>query len=221
MRSPRREILVLSHIEHVKTRQILALSSTFKKAFSLPGALPRTYDFEGVPGDYIVDLVVRLLHAVRAQTLEKERAVELIGERTGPPLRQRPGRNFEVLKWAHNELDLPWAPYLAGRVSDDVLLLRVLRGTSSELKRRWPADVGPEEWKGVTMENGQVEGLWLSVKGLCAMPAEVGRLGALRSLVLAGNQLTSLPAEIGQLTSLQGSPRRQPVCRRRSGSSRR
>ena len=31
------------------------------------------------------------------------------------------GRNFEVLKWAHNELDLPWAPYPAGRVSDDVL----------------------------------------------------------------------------------------------------
>ena len=39
------------------------------------------------------------------------------------------GRNFEVLKWAHNELDLPWAPYPAGRVSDDVLVLRVLRAT--------------------------------------------------------------------------------------------
>jgi hypothetical protein len=44
--------LVLSHIEHVKTRQILALSSTtFREAFSLPGALPRTFDFEGVAGD--------------------------------------------------------------------------------------------------------------------------------------------------------------------------
>ena len=58
------------------------------------------------------------------------------------------GRNFEVLKWAHNELDLPWAPYPAGRVSDDVLVLRVLRETSSELKRRWPEFVEPEEWRG-------------------------------------------------------------------------
>ena len=37
--------IVLSHIEHVKTRQILALSSTFQAAFSQPGALPRTFDF--------------------------------------------------------------------------------------------------------------------------------------------------------------------------------
>ena len=37
--------IVLSHIEHVKTRQILALSSTFQEAFSQPGALPRTFDF--------------------------------------------------------------------------------------------------------------------------------------------------------------------------------
>ena len=48
--------LVLSHIEHVKTRQILALSSTFQEALSLPGALPRTFDFEGVAGDDIADL---------------------------------------------------------------------------------------------------------------------------------------------------------------------
>ena len=38
---------VLSHIENVQTRQLLALSSTFREAFSLPGALPRIFDFEG------------------------------------------------------------------------------------------------------------------------------------------------------------------------------
>ena len=43
--------IVLSNVEHVETRQILARSSTFREAFSRPGALPRTFDFEGVAGD--------------------------------------------------------------------------------------------------------------------------------------------------------------------------
>ena len=71
--------IVLSHIEHLKTRQILALSSTFQEAFSLPGALPRTFDLEGVAGDDIADHLVRLLDDDRVRSLEKERALELIG----------------------------------------------------------------------------------------------------------------------------------------------
>jgi leucine-rich repeat protein SHOC2 len=44
----------------------------------------------------------------------------------------------------------------------------------------------------------------LSLGGLTgAVPAEIGRLSALRALMLIDNQLTSLPAEIGQLTSLE------------------
>ena len=54
--------------------------------------------------------------------------------------------------------DLPAMPKAcpAARVSDDVLVLRVLRDMSSELKRRWREDVGPEEWAGVTMADGRV-----------------------------------------------------------------
>ena len=66
--------IVLSHVEDVKTRQILALSSTFREAFSLPGALPRTFDFEGVAGDDIAEHLVRLLDDDRVRSLEKERA---------------------------------------------------------------------------------------------------------------------------------------------------
>ena len=126
--------LVLSHIEQVKTRQILALSSTFQEAFSLLRALPRTFDFEGVAGDDIADCLVRLLDDDHVRSLEKERAVELIGDDKDRLCEYACGRNFEVLKWAHHELDLPWAPYPAGRVSDDVLVLRVLRETISELE---------------------------------------------------------------------------------------
>ena len=87
-------------------------------------------------------------------------------------------------------------------------------------------DVGPEEWVGVTMENGRVVKLELREVGLTgAVPAEIGQLTSLRSWTsrqpadeLAGgdraahladgldldcNQLTSVPAEIGQLTSLK------------------
>ena len=72
--------IVLSHVEHVKTRQILALTSReFQKAFSMPGALPRTFDFEGVAGDDIAYHLVRLLDDDRVRSLNKERALELIG----------------------------------------------------------------------------------------------------------------------------------------------
>ena len=197
--------IVLSHVEHVKTRQILALSSTFREAFSLPGALPRTFDFEGVAGDDIAEHLVRLLDDDRVRSLEKERALELIGVHKDRLCEYAcVQRNFEVLKWARNELDLPWALYPAGHVSDDVLVLRVLRETWPTLKRYWRMDAGPEEWRGVTMENGRVVKLELTEVGLTgAVPAEVGRLGALRVLWLSFNKLTSVPAEIGQLTSLR------------------
>ena len=197
--------IVFSHIEHVKTRQILALSSTFREAFSLPGALPRTFDFEGVAGDDIAYHLVRLLDDDRVRSLEKERALELIGVHKDRLCEYAcVQRNFEVLKWARNELDLPWAPYPPGHVSDDVLVLRVLREAWPPLKQYWRVDIRPEKWGGLTMDRGRVVELRLAASGLTgAVPAEIGRLSALRQLNLAGNQLTSLPAEIGQLTSLK------------------
>ena len=195
---------VLSHIEHVETRRILALSSTFEEAFSLPGALTRTYDFEGVSGNDIADCLVCLLDDDRVRTLENERALELMGDEKDRICEYACGRNFEVLKWAHNELDLPWAPYPAGRVDDDVLVLRVLREIDSELEGWWPEDEGPEEWDGVTMINGRVVDLELEDVDLTdAVPAELGQLTSLRWLDLNINQLASVPAEIGQLTSLR------------------
>ena len=177
--------IVLSHVEHVKTRQILALSSTFREAFSLPGALPRTFDFEGVADDDIADHLVRLLDDDRVRSLEKERALELVGDEKDRLCEYACGRNFEVLKWAHNELELPWEPYPAGRVSDDVLVLRVLREIWSVLYYQvewWPENVGPEEWNGVKMVDGRV--VELELVELClagALPAEVWRLGAPRA----------------------------------------
>ena len=73
-----------------------------------------------------------------------------------------------------------------------------------ELWERWPVNELPGEWEGVTMENGRVVQLDMEDFDLTgALPAEVGRLSALRVLSVAGNELTSVPAEIGQLTSLE------------------
>ena len=43
----------------------------------------------------------------------------------------------------------------------------------------------------------------LSINQLTSVPAEIGQLTALEELNLTSNQLTSVPAEIGQLTSLR------------------
>ena len=127
--------LILSKIEHIEAHHILALSSTFQEAFSLLRALPRTFDFEGVEG-VLADHLVRVLDDDRVRSLGKERALELIGDGNKDRLCEYAcGRSFEVLKWAHNKLHLPWAPCLAGRVSDDFLVLRVLRET-------WPQAQG-------------------------------------------------------------------------------
>ena len=86
----------------------------------------------------------------------------------------------------------------------DVGVLRTWRAMCPELQEWWPEDVQPEQWRGVTMENGRVVMLLLGAFGLTrAVPAEIGRLGALQLLGLDGSQLTSFPAEIGQLTSLK------------------
>ena len=146
------------------------MSSTFQEAFSLPGALPRTYDLEGVAGDDIADHLVRLLDDDRVRSLKKERALELIGVHQDRLCEYAcVQRNFEVLKWAHNELDLPWAHVSRLRpVSDDVLVLRMLRDTwltdwwEPPLEEWWPEGARPEDWHGVTMENGRVVKLELS-----------------------------------------------------------
>jgi len=90
------------------------------------------------------------------------------------------------------------------RTFDDEGVLRTWRAMCPELQERWPEAARPEDWEGVTIENGRVVELSLHSFDLTgALPAEIGRLSALTELDLGGNQLTSLPAEIGQLTSLR------------------
>ena len=86
----------------------------------------------------------------------------------------------------------------------DVGVLRTWRAMCPELLERWPEDEQPEDWDGVTMENGRVVKLWLEGFGVTgAVPAEIRRLSALEVLGLGNNQLTTVPAEIGQLASLE------------------
>ena len=86
----------------------------------------------------------------------------------------------------------------------DVGVLRTWRAMCPALQERWPEDEQPEDWEGVTIENGRVVELRVEDFDLTgAVPAEIGRLSALRELDLSSNQLTSVPAEIGQLTSLR------------------
>ena len=81
----------------------------------------------------------------------------------------------------------------------DAGVLRTWRAMCPELQERWPEAARPEHWEGVTMENGRVVDLDLEEFGLTgAVPAEIGRLTALRQLNADCNELTSVPAEIGR-----------------------
>ena len=85
----------------------------------------------------------------------------------------------------------------------DFEVLRTWRAMCPKLQQCWLEDEQPEHWEGVAMENSRVMELDLEGFGLTgAVPAEVGRLTALRELNVSRNALTLLPAEIGQLTSL-------------------
>jgi leucine-rich repeat protein SHOC2 len=87
---------------------------------------------------------------------------------------------------------------------DDEGVLRTWRAMCPELQGRWSEDKQPEDWEGVTIENGRVVKLKLEKFDLTgAVPAEIGQLTSLTRLDLLGNQLTSVPAEIGQLASLR------------------
>jgi len=108
--------------------------------------------------------------------------------------------------WDSRELLEPSKDDGTTRPSDDegdVGVLRTWRAMCPELQESWPEAVRPEYWDGVWMENDRVVKLEFYACGLTgAVPAEIGRLSALRELDLCGNQLTSLLPEIGQLTSL-------------------
>jgi leucine-rich repeat protein SHOC2 len=86
----------------------------------------------------------------------------------------------------------------------DSMLLRVLRESCPALKGRWPESQAPEDWHGVTMEDGRVVELSLRYMDLGGpVPAVIGKFTSLRKLDLGANELKRLPAEIGQLTSLE------------------
>ena len=132
---------ILPKLNLISTLNLAWVSKWYRDAVS--AALPRTFVFEGVAGD-LADHLVRLLDDPRVRSLKKERALELIGVHKNRLCEYAcVQRNFEVLKWARNDLDLPWAQYPAGPVSDDVLVLRMLRDTWPKLKEWWRVDVGP------------------------------------------------------------------------------
>jgi len=193
--------VIYSHIADVQTRGALAMASrSWRDVSMLPASLPRRLDLDGLSKSQID----RLLDVDGLTSLDEERMLELAGV-----------DKEDFCEWAAAragclklivcalERGFPWGGYPPGLASDDVLALRMWRAMCPALQKRWPEAARPEDWEGVTMENGRVVKLKLETFGLTgAVPAEIGRLSALMGLDLGNNKLTSMPAEIGQLTSL-------------------
>jgi len=206
--------VIYSHIADVQTRGALAMASrSWRDVSMLPASLPRRLDLDGLSKSQID----RLLDVDELTSLDEERMLELAGVDKEDFCEWAAARAgcLKLIVWAL-ERGFPWGGYPPGLVSDDVLALRMWRANDvfvlrtwramcPALQEWWPEAAQPEDWEGVTMDNGRVARLLLEDFGLTgAVPAEIGRLSALRDLDLGGNQLTSLPAEIGRLTSLEG-----------------
>ena len=204
--------VIYSHIADVQTRGALAMASrSWRDVSMLPASLPRRLDLDGLSKSQID----RLLDVDGLTSLDEERMLELAGVDKEDFCEWAAARTgcLKLIVWAL-ERGFPWGGYPPGLVSDDVLALRMWRANDvfvlrtwramcPELQERWPEDERPEDWEGVEMENGRVVKLTMGDFSLTgAVPAEIGRLSALRVLTLGHNQLTTLPAEIGQLTSL-------------------
>ena len=205
--------VIYSHIADVQTRGALAMASrSWRDVSMLPASLPRRLDLDGLSKSQID----RLLDVDGLTSLDEERMLELAGVDKEDFCEWAAARTgcLKLIVWAL-ERGFPWGGYPPGLVSDDVLALRMWRANDvfvlrtwramcPALQERWSEAARPEDWSGVTMENGRVVKLVLEQFGLTgALPAEVGRLSALKVLWLHYNQLTSLPAEIGQLVSLR------------------
>ena len=192
--------VIYSHIADVKTRGALAMASrSWRDVSRLLASLPRRLDLDGLSKAQID----RLLDVDGLTSLDEERMLELAGVDKEDFCEWAATRTgcLKLIVWALKR-GFPWGGYPPGLVSDDVLALRTWRATCPALQERWPEDARPEDWRGVTMENGRVVKLHLEGVGLTgAVPAEVGRLTAVRELNVSRNALTLLPAEIGQLTS--------------------
>ena len=95
-------------------------------------------------------------------------------------------------------------------VRDCAALLSILNTLAGTGSLDWSANIPIENWEGIELslqENGRrwVSGLALTDEELTGMvPAEIGQMVRLESLILNGNQLTGhVPSELGQLTQLE------------------
>ena len=108
---------------------------------------------------------------------------------------------------SHQLLCAP-ASRLSPPLFDDCTLLLALEETlAGEAELNWSEALPLNEWQGVTVggPEGRVMALELPRMGLNGrVPAALGRLAGLRSLVLDGNVLAgAIPPELGKLTDLE------------------
>ena len=166
------KVLVLSHIEHVETGQILGLSSDVWEALSLLRALQQAFYFEGVAGDDIADhLVLRVLRG------------------TWPALKRRWPKDKGPEEWDGVRM-------VDGRVEEIQLLARGLTGAVpaeigqlTSLKQLW---LGYDQLTSVPAEIGQLtalEKLKLNGNRLTSLPAAIRELIATGCDVKYGRQM--------------------------------
>ena len=146
--------VIYSHIADVQTRGALAMASrSWRDVSMLPASLPRRLDLDGLSKSQID----RLLDVDGLTSLDEERMLELAGVDKEDFCEWAAARAgcLKLIVWAL-ERGFPWGGYPPGLVSDDVLALRMWRAMCPELQERWPEAAQPEDWGGVTIENGRV-----------------------------------------------------------------
>ena len=101
----------------------------------------------------------------------------------------------------------PW-PLTSSALFDDCRLLLAMKDTlAGSASLNWSSTLPPREWQGVTVGGPERRVVRLELPRMelnGRVPAALGQLAGLRSLVLDGNQLTgAIPPELGKLRDLE------------------
>ncbi|MBN1980319.1 MAG: leucine-rich repeat domain-containing protein [Chitinivibrionales bacterium] len=86
---------------------------------------------------------------------------------------------------------------------NDSLALVAIKNANPQMQTAWNTAEALDRWEGVHLNNGRVDSLTLCDNHVATLPAQIGNLTNLVKLDMSRNLLTTIPAEMGKIAALR------------------